>query len=201
MTAVGPVAVVTGAGSAIGRAVAAGLLADGYRVALLGRRRSALEESARQAGTGEAMVLATDVTERDQVQAAFDAVVAAWGRIDLLFNNAGTFGRGGPIEEVDLDSFDEVMAVNVSGAMSCAQAAYRVMLQQEPGGGRIINNGSLSAHVPRMNAVAYTTSKHAITGLTRAIALEGRRHRIACGQIDIGNVSTDLASTSGADRL
>jgi NAD(P)-dependent dehydrogenase (short-subunit alcohol dehydrogenase family) len=182
------VALVTGAGSGIGRHVAHGLLAAGYRVVLAGRRREALEETA--AGDGRATVVPADVTDPESVESLFSQV----DRLDVLFNNAGTFGPSQPIEDFSVDDWKAVVDTNLTGAFLCAQAAYRVMKAQDPRGGRIINNGSISAHVPRPNAIAYTATKHAITGLTRAISLEGRAHDIACGQIDVGNAATEMAA-------
>jgi NAD(P)-dependent dehydrogenase (short-subunit alcohol dehydrogenase family) len=186
------VAVVTGAGSGIGREVAAVLLADGWRVALAGRREEALRETA--GDVEAALVVPTDVRDPSAVRALFDRVREAWGRVDLLFNNAGLFGTPGPFEDLALEDWQAVVDTNLTGAFLCAQAAYRVMKAQDPRGGRIINNGSISAHVPRPNAIAYTATKHAITGLTRAISLEGRAHDIACGQIDVGNAATEMAA-------
>jgi NAD(P)-dependent dehydrogenase (short-subunit alcohol dehydrogenase family) len=183
-----PVALVTGAGSGIGRAVARALLEDGWRVVLAGRRRDTLEETA--AGGERATVVPADVTDPQSVDALFGGLE----RLDLLFNNAGVFGPPAPLDELGLDAWREVVDTNLTGAFLCAQAAFRLMKAQEPRGGRIINNGSLSAHVPRANAVAYTATKHAITGLTKAISLEGREHDIACGQIDVGNAATDMTA-------
>jgi NAD(P)-dependent dehydrogenase (short-subunit alcohol dehydrogenase family) len=182
------VALVTGAGSGIGRHVAHGLLEAGYRVVLAGRRRETLEETA--AGHERAAVAPADVTDPQSVAALFSSL----DRLDVLFNNAGTFGRPGPLEDLAVEDWKAVVDTNLTGAFLCAQAAYRVMKAQDPRGGRIINNGSISAHVPRPNAIAYTATKHAITGLTRAISLEGRAHDIACGQIDIGNAATDMTT-------
>ncbi|PRH76973.1 3-oxoacyl-ACP reductase [Streptomyces solincola] len=188
-------AVVTGAGSGIGRGVALALAADGWSVALAGRRREPLEETAAAlaAGAGEALVLPTDVTAPDSVAALFAAVTERWGRVDLLFNNAGSFAGGGtPVEDLSPDTWRSVVDVNLTGAFLCAQAAFRAMKEQSPQGGRIINNGSISAHVPRPHSVAYTATKHAVTGLTKSLALDGRPYRIACGQIDIGNAATEM---------
>jgi NAD(P)-dependent dehydrogenase (short-subunit alcohol dehydrogenase family) len=182
------VALVTGAGSGIGRHVAHGLLAAGYRVVLAGRRREPLEETA--AGDERATVVPADVTDPGSVEALFSQV----DRLDVLFNNAGTFGPSAPLEDVPFEDWKTVVDTNLTGAFLCAQAAYRVMKAQDPRGGRIINNGSISAHVPRPNAIAYTATKHAITGLTRAISLEGRAHDIACGQIDVGNAATEMTA-------
>jgi NAD(P)-dependent dehydrogenase (short-subunit alcohol dehydrogenase family) len=182
------VALVTGAGSGIGRHVAHGLLAAGYRVVLAGRRAEALEET--RAGNEHATVAPADVTDPESVRALF----AGLDRLDVLFNNAGTFGPSAPVEDLALEDWQAVVAVNLTGAFLCAQAAIRVMKAQDPRGGRIINNGSISSQVPRPNAVAYTTTKHAITGLTKQISLEGRAHDIACGQIDVGNAATEMTA-------
>jgi len=190
-----PVAVVTGAGSGIGRDIAAALSKAGYRVALSGRRAQALRETA-ELTPGMTLTAPADVRSADQVQALFDTTVAQWGRVDLLINNAGAFGPGGPLEDLAAADWTAVIETNLTGSFLCAQAAFRVMKDQDPQGGRIINNGSLSAHVPRPFAVAYTASKHAVTGLTKAISLEGRPYRIACGQIDIGNASTQMTASS-----
>jgi NAD(P)-dependent dehydrogenase (short-subunit alcohol dehydrogenase family) len=189
-----PVAVVTGAGSGIGRHVARALLAHGHRVALAGRRREPLEETlaGSAAGADAGIAVPTDVADPASVDALFDAVAARLGRVDLLFNNAGTFGPTAPVDEYPVDAWQAVVATNLTGAFLCARRAFRAMREQRPQGGRIINNGSLSAHTPRPQAVAYTATKHAITGLTKALALEGREFDIACGQIDIGNAATEM---------
>ncbi|MHA1529365.1 MAG: SDR family oxidoreductase [Alphaproteobacteria bacterium] len=187
------VALVTGAGSGIGRASAAALLADGWQVALIGRRGAALEATVAQSGAGaRAMVVPCDVSDPAAVEAAFAATVGRFGRLDLLFNNAGTNVASKPIDELTLDEWDTVISVNLNGAFFCARAAFALMRGQEPQGGRIINNGSISAHVPRPGSVPYTTSKHAITGLTRCLSLDGRHFNIACGQIDIGNAASEM---------
>jgi NAD(P)-dependent dehydrogenase (short-subunit alcohol dehydrogenase family) len=186
------VAVVTGAGSGIGREVAAVLLEDGWNVALAGRREDALRETS--AGSADALVVATDVRDPASVHALFDRVREEWGRVDLLFNNAGVFGTSGPIDEIPVEDWRTIVDTNLTGCFLCAQEAVRTMKTQDPRGGRIVNNGSISAYVPRPNAVGYTATKHAITGLTKAIALEGRPFDIACGQIDIGNAETDLTA-------
>ena len=188
------VAVVTGAGSGIGRAVTLRLLENGYRVALMEKRADAMAETiALAAERADATLgMPTDVTDPQAVAAGFEAVIARWGRVDLLFNNAGTFDGTGPLDELPPEIWRFVIDVNLSGAFFCAQAAYRCMKAQDPKGGRIINNGSVSAQVPRPNAIAYNASKHAISGLTKSIALEGRAHGIACGQIDIGNAATEM---------
>ncbi|HEY2635891.1 MAG TPA: SDR family oxidoreductase, partial [Solirubrobacteraceae bacterium] len=186
------IAIVTGAGSGIGRVVTRALLGDGWRVALAGRREETLRGTA--GDDPRALVVPTDVTDAGSVRALFARVREELGRLDLLFNNAGLFGAPAAIEDVTLEDWQTIVATNVTGAFLCAQEAVRAMKAQDPRGGRIINNGSISAHVPRPNAVGYTTTKHAITGLTRAISLEGRRHDIACGQIDVGNAATDMTA-------
>ncbi|MEV5928987.1 SDR family oxidoreductase [Streptomyces cellulosae] len=186
------VAVVTGAGSGIGRAVTRELLCGGWSVVLAGRRAQTLEETAEAAG-GETLTVPTDVSQPADVEALFAAAVGRFGRVDLLFNNAGTSGPGGvPVEELPYEAWRHVVDTNLNGAFLCAQAAYRQMKGQTPQGGRIINNGSVSAHVPRPRSVAYTATKHALTGLTKSLALDGRPYRIAVGQIDIGNAATEM---------
>jgi NADP-dependent 3-hydroxy acid dehydrogenase YdfG len=185
------IAIVTGAGSGIGRAAALALSEAGYSVALAGRRKEKLEETAALAGARQTLVQATDVADPAQVSALFEATRAAWGRLDLLFNNAGT-GGGGPLETIDAGVWRRVVDVNLSGMFYCMQAAFRMMKAQDPRGGRIINNGSISAHSPRPFSAPYTATKHAVTGLTKSAALEGRAYDIACGQIDIGNAATDM---------
>jgi NAD(P)-dependent dehydrogenase (short-subunit alcohol dehydrogenase family) len=185
------VAVVTGAGSGIGREVTRALLGAGYRVSLAGRREDALRETV--AGAEEqAIVVATDVTDPGAVRNLFARTREELGRVDILFNNAGTFGVPAPVEDVDFEAWEAIVATNLTGAFLCAQAAFRAMKEQRPRGGRIINNGSISAQTPRPHAVGYTATKHAITGLTKALSLEGRAHDIACGQIDIGNAATAM---------
>ncbi|MFI6338108.1 SDR family oxidoreductase [Streptomyces sp. NPDC050535] len=187
------IAVVTGAGSGIGRAVAVELLRTGWSVALTGRRPETLEETAALAPEGPSIAVRADVSRPDDVAALFAAVHDRFGRLDLLFNNAGTFGPGGvPFEELPYEAWKHVVDTNLNGAFLCAQAAYRRMKEQDPQGGRIINNGSVSAHTPRPRSVAYTATKHALTGLTKSLSLDGRPYRIACGQIDIGNAATDM---------
>jgi NAD(P)-dependent dehydrogenase (short-subunit alcohol dehydrogenase family) len=192
MTSNARVAVVTGAGSGIGRAVARALLDAGYRVALAGRREDALRATA--ADSHEALPVPTDVSNPEAVAALFDAVRARWGRLDLLFNNAGTFGPGGLPDEVPVEQWLACVDTNLTGSFLCAREAFRLMRHQDPAGGRIINNGSISAHVPRPGSAAYTSTKHAITGLTKSLSLDGRRFNIACGQIDIGNAATEMTS-------
>ncbi|MFE6787424.1 SDR family oxidoreductase [Streptomyces sp. NPDC057680] len=189
------IAVVTGAGSGIGRSVALALAAAGWSVALAGRRPDALEETAAALPDGDFLTVPTDVTSAEEVAALFTAVRDRYGRVDLLFNNAGTFAGGGvPVEDLDPDTWRAVVDVNLTGAFLCAQAAFRTMKEQSPQGGRIINNGSISAHVPRPNSIAYTATKHAMTGLTKSLSLDGRPYRIACGQLDIGNAATEMTA-------
>jgi NAD(P)-dependent dehydrogenase (short-subunit alcohol dehydrogenase family) len=187
-----PVAVVTGAGSGIGRVVSLALLGAGYRVALAGRRAEPLEQTA--ADTPGALTVPTDVSEPESVAALFAQVRDVWGRVDLLFNNAGSFGPRGSVDEVSAEDWQATVAVNLTGAFLCARHAFAAMREQQPSGGRIINNGSISAHAPRPRSVAYTATKHAVTGLTKSIALDGRPYGIACGQIDIGNAATEMTS-------
>ncbi|GAA1886774.1 SDR family oxidoreductase [Streptantibioticus ferralitis] len=186
---------VTGAGSGIGRAVALTLTEAGWSVALAGRREEALRETARLAGEGApTAVVPTDVTSPEQVDALFAAVRERFGPLGLLFNNAGNTTAPIPVDELPYERWRAVVDVNLNGAFLCAQAAFRAMKEQRPQGGRIINNGSISAHVPRPKSVAYTATKHAITGLTRSLSLDGRPYRIACGQIDIGNAATEMTA-------
>lgn len=186
------VAVVTGAGSGIGKAVTRGLLDAGWRVALAGRRREPLTEVA--AGRDGTLAVPTDVTDPRSVEALFAAVHERWGRVDLLVNNAGTFGAGGTVDEISVDDWNAAVAVNLTGSFLCARAAFGAMRGQDPQGGRIINNGSISAHVPRPGSAPYTATKHAITGLTKSLSLDGRPFGIACGQIDIGNAATEMTA-------
>jgi NADP-dependent 3-hydroxy acid dehydrogenase YdfG len=197
------VAVVTGAGSGIGAAVTTRLLHAGYAVALAGRRQDALRATASGAGATDetALVAPTDVTDPEAVAELFTRVREAWGRVDLLFNNAGAFGRPAPVDEYEIEQWRMVVDTNLSGCFYCAREAFRAMKAQRPQGGRIINNGSVSAQVPRPQAIAYTATKHALTGLTRALSLEGRAFGIACGQIDIGNAATELAAQIGQGIL
>jgi NAD(P)-dependent dehydrogenase (short-subunit alcohol dehydrogenase family) len=190
------VAVVTGAGSGIGRAAALDFLNDGYRVALAGRRKDALEETAAAAGPARerALVVPTDVTDPAQVAALFAATREAFSRVDVLFNNAGRGARAVPLDELSVEEWKAVVDVNLTGMFLCAREAVRLMKAQDPRGGRIINNGSISAHTPRPFSTPYTATKHAVTGLTKSLALDGRAHDIACGQIDIGNALTPLAA-------
>jgi len=188
------VAVVTGAGSGIGRAVAVALGEAGFAVVLAGRRAEALAESAAQIEPGRALAVTTDVSDSGSVRALFDAVRERFGRVDVLFNNAGTGAPPVPFDELSDERWHAVVAVNLNGAFYCARAAFGMMRQQSPQGGRIINNGSISAHVPRPNSAPYTTTKHAITGLTKSLSLDGRPYDIACGQIDIGNAATPMTA-------
>ena len=187
------IAVVTGAGSGIGRAVALALAKAGFTLVLAGRKLPPLEDVAREAGSG-AIAVTADVADRNSVDALFARVAKEFGRLDLLFNNAGTGSPPAPLEDVTFEQWKSVIDTNLTGAFLCTQAAFRLMKTQQPRGGRIINNGSISATTPRPRMVAYTASKHAISGLTKTTALEGREHDIACGQIDIGNAATALAT-------
>ena len=182
---------ITGAGSGIGRATARKFIAAGWRVALMGRRRAALEETAAGA---EALILPGDVGEPADVDAAFATLRQSWGRLDVLFNNAGISVKAAPIDEIPVEDWLRLERVNITGMFLCARAAFGLMRHQRPQGGRIINNGSISAHAPRPGSAPYTTSKHAVTGLTKTLSLDGRRFDIACGQIDIGNALTDMAA-------
>jgi NADP-dependent 3-hydroxy acid dehydrogenase YdfG len=194
MSASNRVAVVTGAGSGIGKAAALALLKSGYCVALAGRRADLLEKTAVEAGAGaRALALPTDVSRPEAVHALFAKTRETFGRIDVLFNNAGANAPGIRFEDLTAEKWQSVVDVNLTGMFLCAQAAYRIMKAQQPRGGRIINNGSISAHTPRPDSAPYTATKHAVTGLTKCIALDGRQHDIACSQIDIGNALTELA--------
>lgn len=189
------IAIVTGAGSGVGKAAALALLAEGWHVALAGRRLAALEAVAVASAAGShAIPIVTDVSDPLSVQRLFDKVVQAHGRVDLLFNNAGISAPGVPLEDLTVQQWRDVVDVNLSGMFYCVQAAFRVMKAQTPRGGRIINNGSISATTPRPNSIAYTATKHAVTGLTKAASLDGRRYDIAVGQIDIGNAATEMAA-------
>lgn len=192
----GKVAVITGAGSGIGRATALAFLADGWRVALLGRRAGALDEVVTTAGAPADCTLAlpTDVGDPAAVANAFDAIRRKFGRVDMLFNNAGQNAPGVPFEDLEFSAWKSVVDTNLTGAFLCSQQAFRIMSKQDPRGGRIINNGSISAHAPRPDSAPYTASKHGITGLTRTLSLDGRKYDIAACQIDIGNAMTGLAS-------
>jgi NAD(P)-dependent dehydrogenase (short-subunit alcohol dehydrogenase family) len=192
----GKIALVTGAGSGIGRATALALLGEGYAVVLAGRDRAALEQTKAEAGPAgpRAVAVPTDVADPAAVSAAFEAAKRTFGRLDLLFNNAGTGAPPVPLEDLTVEQWRHVVDVNLTGAFLCTQAAFRLMKSQQPRGGRIINNGSISAHAPRPNSAPYTATKHAITGLTKSTALDGRKFDIACGQIDIGNAATEMTA-------
>lgn len=190
------IAIVTGAGSGIGRASAIALLKEGYAVVLAGRRLDYLEQTIALAGTvaGRALAVVTDVSDSAAVQTLFSTTKSTFGRLDVLFNNAGSGAPPIPLEDLSIERWRRVIDVNLTGAFLCTQAAFQLMKNQEPRGGRIINNGSISAHVPRPNSAPYTASKHAITGLTKSAALDGRKYDIACGQIDIGNAGTEMTA-------
>jgi NAD(P)-dependent dehydrogenase (short-subunit alcohol dehydrogenase family) len=196
MSSNGKVAVVTGAGSGIGKAVAVTLLRNGYSVALAGRRADALAQAVRDAGDAGSRALTepTDVANPASVHALFARTKERFGRLDLLFNNAGTGAPAIPLEDLTYEQWQKVVNVNLTGIFLCTQEAIRIMKAQTPRGGRIINNGSISAHTPRPNSAPYTATKHAVTGLTKSTALDGRKYDIACGQIDIGNALTDMAA-------
>ena len=186
------VAVVTGAGTGIGRAVSLALTRAGYAVALAGRRREGLEATATAAAGADTLVMPCDVTDPAAVERLFEATVQRFGRVDLLFNNAGTGAPAIPIDELSVEQWKTVVDANLTGSFLCARQAVRFMKRQQPQGGRIINNGSISAHAPRPNTAPYTATKHAITGLTKSLSLDGRPFDIACGQIDIGNAATEM---------
>ena len=195
-----PTALITGAGSGIGRASALALAGKGWRLALVGRREEPLRETAALSGlpADDLLVLPTDVGDEGAVEAAFDLVAGYFGRLDLLFNNAGGAAMPLPIDELPVAQWNHVVSVNLTGAFLCARAAFRLMKAQDPRGGRIINNGSISAHAPRPNSAPYTATKHAISGLTKSLSLDGRAFDIACGQIDIGNAATALTARMSA---
>ena len=195
MAAAKRVALVTGAGSGIGKSAALALLRDGYHVALVGRRKDMLEKTAAESGAKDrTLVLPGDITKDDQVAKVFSELKSKWGRLDVLFNNAGMGAPAVPMEELPISKWREVVDLNLTAMFLCIQEAIRIMKAQDPKGGRIINNGSISAHAPRPMSVAYTATKHAVTGLTKCVSLDGRKHDIACGQIDIGNALTELAA-------
>jgi NAD(P)-dependent dehydrogenase (short-subunit alcohol dehydrogenase family) len=203
MTSQGKVAVVTGAGTGVGKAVALALMRDGYSLVLAGRRKEPLEATARegQASGARSIVVPTDVGDPSSVKALFAKTKEAFGRLDLLFNNAGTGAPPVPIEDLTFEQWKSVLDANLTGAFLCTQEAVRMMKAQEPRGGRIINNGSISAHVPRPNSAPYTATKHAITGLTKSTSLDGRAFDIACGQIDIGNAATEMTERMASGIL
>ena len=189
------IAVITGAGSGVGKATALAFLKDGWQVALAGRRKDALETTAKESGAGErAFCVPTDVASQDSVKALFAAVKGKWGRVDCVFNNAGVNAPGTSLEELSLDKWQNVVNINLTGMFLCMQEAFKVMKDQSPRGGRIINNGSISAHAPRPGSVAYTATKHGVTGLTKTGALDGRKYDIAVCQVDIGNARTEMAA-------
>jgi NAD(P)-dependent dehydrogenase (short-subunit alcohol dehydrogenase family) len=190
------VAIVTGAGTGIGKASALALLKDGFRVALAGRRKEPLEQTIAEAGVAaeRALAVPTDVANPESVRALFARTKQAFGRVDVVFNNAGINAPGIPLEELTYEQWKSVVDINLSGVFLCIQEAFKIMKDQTPRGGRIINNGSISAHAPRPNSAPYTATKHAITGLTKSAALDGRKYDIACGQIDIGNAATEMAA-------
>jgi NAD(P)-dependent dehydrogenase (short-subunit alcohol dehydrogenase family) len=196
------IAIVTGAGSGIGRHAAIALAKAGFVVVLAGRRVEALEETAQLASPGQMLPVRTDVSDPSSVDSLFGSVQDRFGRLDVLFNNAGTSAPPLPFEDLRIEDWNRVVAVNLTGLFLCAQAAFRLMKAQEPRGGRIINNGSVSAHAPRPNSAPYTATKHAVTGLTKSLSLDGRKYDIACGQIDIGNAKTDMtaAMTKGVPQ-
>ena len=193
MSALGKVAIVTGAGTGIGKSAALALLEEGYAVALAGRRAELLEAVVAEAGPAapRALAVPTDVSDPESVRALFASTKEKFGRLDLLFNNAGVFGPRALLEDIAYEDWKAVVDINLTGSFLCTQEAFRLMTDQDPQGGRIINNGSISAHAPRPNSAPYTSTKHAITGLTKSTSLDGRKYNIACGQIDIGNTATD----------
>ncbi len=188
------IALVTGAGTGVGKAAALALLADGYRVVFAGRRPEPLAQAIAESGHADrALAVPTDVSDPAAVKALFDRIRATWGRLDLLFNNAGIGAPAVPLEDLSVEHWKKVVDINLTGMFLCIQQAFALMKSQAPRGGRIINNGSISAHAPRPNSIAYTSTKHAVTGLTKSASLDGRKYDIACGQIDIGNALTDMA--------
>ena len=197
------VAIVTGAGSNIGQRTALALLGEGYSVTLAGRRAEALEDTAAQAGEARSrtLLVPTDVTDPASIKALFAKTKETFGRLDLLFNNAGVGAPSVPLEDLTYEQWKRVVDTNLTGSFLCTQEAFKIMKDQDPRGGRIINNGSVSAHVPRVNSAPYSSTKHALTGLTKATSLDGRKYDIACGQIDIGNASIDTAQRSDTGSL
>jgi NAD(P)-dependent dehydrogenase (short-subunit alcohol dehydrogenase family) len=202
VAALSKIAVITGAGSGIGRASSLHLVEDGWTVVLAGRRKHMLEQTAALADRpAQALSVPTDVADPASIAALFETVKSTYGRIDLLFNNAGTSTRGIPFEDLTYEQWSNVVAINLTGSFLCAQHAFRMMKAQDPRGGRIINNGSVSAHVPRRHSTPYSSTKHALTGLTRSISLDGRDYDIACGQIDIGNAATPRNEDTAVGRV
>ena len=192
-TSTGKVVLVTGAGTGIGRAIALAFLRDGHRVVLVGRRVEPLQSVAKESGSERALAVPTDVGNPDSVNALFAQIKDKFGRLDVLVNNAGVSGMGMSFEDIGFEQWQSIVNINLTGSFLCAQGAFKIMKDQLPQGGRIINNGSISAHAPRPNSAPYTSTKHAITGLTKSLSLDGRKYNIACGQIDIGNALTELS--------
>jgi NAD(P)-dependent dehydrogenase (short-subunit alcohol dehydrogenase family) len=197
MSSSGKVAIVTGAGSGIGKQVAIALAREGYSVALAGRRREPIAATASEIKKSAMLVVPTDVSDPAAVKALFEGTREKFGRLDLLFNNAGVGARPLPLEELAFEQWKKIIDINLNGAFLCTQEAFRIMKAQQPQGGRIINNGSISAHAPRPNSAPYTASKHGMSGLTKATSLDGRKYNIACGQIDIGNAATEMTARMG----
>jgi NAD(P)-dependent dehydrogenase (short-subunit alcohol dehydrogenase family) len=197
MSSAGKVAIVTGAGSGIGKQVAIALAREGYAVTLAGRRKEPLEATAAEVKESATLIVPADVSDPASVKALFDGTREKFGRLDLLFNNAGVGARALPLEELPFEQWKKVIDINLNGAFLCTQEAFRIMKAQQPQGGRIINNGSISAHAPRPNSAPYTASKHGMSGLTKATSLDGRKYNIACGQIDIGNAATEMTARMG----
>ena len=195
------IAIVTGAGTGIGRAVSLALARHGWKVALAGRRREPLDAVAAEAPPGATRAVPTDVAAPASVKVLFADTVKAWGRVDFVFNNAGVGAPAVPLEDLTVEQWKNVVDINLTGMFLCIQEAFRVMKSQDPRGGRIVNNGSISAHAPRPNSAPYTATKHAVTGLTKVASLDGRKYDIACGQIDIGNAATEMARGLGAGAL
>ncbi len=194
MSSESKIAIVTGAGTGVGKAAALALLGAGYRVVLAGRRKEPLDAVAKESGAGDrVLAVPTDVSDPESVRALFDATVKAFGRLDVVFNNAGVNAPGIPLEDLTVAQWRNVVDINLTGVFLCIQNAFRVMKAQSPMGGRIINNGSISAHTPRPNSIAYTSTKHGVMGLTKTASLDGRKYDIAVGQIDIGNAATEMA--------
>ena len=193
-TSTGKVVLVTGAGTGIGRAIALAFLRDGHRVVLVGRRVEPLQSVAKESGSERALAVPTDVGNPDSVNALFAQIKDKFGRLDVLVNNAGVSGMGMSFEDIGFEQWQSIVNINLTGSFLCAQGAFKIMKDQLPQGGRIINNGSISAHAPRPNSAPYTSTKHAITGLTKSLSLDGRKYNIACGQIDIGNALTELSA-------